>query len=142
MPDVLITDASENAPVTAEEQTVALEAIAESATEIARIEAERDVAISEIHAETNREDIESRERIAAEQTELTEWQRNIEAQMTALQTENTELRSILTKLTPAEQPQANQSETVEIEGSEAMPENQEVPAEQPRAKRKARFRWI
>jgi hypothetical protein len=112
--------------VLATEQT---EAIAEAAVEVAQIEADKEVAIAEIQAET----VTSlqADNNDAQTSERDEWQRNIETRLTEQEATNREILSTLQAL--REQPLPNPPER--SESPEVMPESQEAPEPPPKPKR-------
>jgi small-conductance mechanosensitive channel len=109
--------------------------------EVAQIEADRDVAIAEIQAETQEAAIEAAAEIAEDQEENSEWRRNIEATQATLATQcanlSEQLSSIQTQLTKLAEPPASLPPS---ESAAETPASQEVPVEPVR--RKKPFRWI
>jgi hypothetical protein len=145
--EALIVSESEvsEAPTTSEVETVA--AAADAAVEIAAIEAERDVSIAEIHAEATVDqtvaivEAEAARKVERDyQGEIAEWQQITERLRATVLEQSEQLRSILSKLTPAEQPPSNLPESVASEATQDNPEEAALPpTEKPKKKV---TRWI
>lgn len=145
---VIVTD---NAPATSQEGEASGASVAQAAVEIAEIEANRDVAIAEINAETRLEEVARVEAVwnaqdadSARQREIEECRQSIATlgqQMLEMRTETQEqMQLILSKLTPQEPPPQSQSESASSEVTQANPEEAAPPVEK-RAKKKP-HRWI
>lgn len=111
-------------------QAEQIAAVAEAVVEVATIEAERDIAIAEIHAETEEQSIASREHVDGVLNGDNEWRQSIETRLAAQETSQTKMLSILREL---REPPPNQSEN--SENPEAMRESQEAPEPAPVKKR-------
>ena len=121
--EIPATQAEVLATETAEAQTEAIEAVADSAVEIATIEAERDVAIAEINAEVSTAAIEANERDEEWRTETTHLRTDLAALAEAVQATATVVEQLVASLsTPqlSETPETLivEPETVEITTSE------------------------
>ena len=116
-------------------------AAAEAAPVVAQIEADRDVAIAEIHAETDQAAVEAAAIVAAQVGENDEWRRNIETRLSEttirLSGIADQVSSIQTTLTTLASPPVSRQEGG---GGEVTPGNQEVP--EPPAPRRKPYRWI
>lgn len=139
MPTIIVEGAENQNEVVAPEPEVttleAIEAAAEAAVEIAEIEADKQIAVEEIRAETEQAAIEERGK------DRDEWQQNLEARLMELQTQQAEQSSTLSSLTEAVRLLTNHPPVPEQENLEVMQESLEAPEpEQP--KRKQRFRLI
>lgn len=137
----VVAPASEASVEAAPVAVAAVEAAAEAAPVVAQIEADRDVAIAEIHAETDQAAVEAAAIVAAQVGENDEWRRNIETRLSEttirLSGIADQMSSIQTTLTTlASAPVSRQEDG----GGEVTPGNQEVP--EPPAPRRKPYRWI
>lgn len=144
---VIVTENS--AAETPAAEAPAVEAAAEAAVEIAQIEADRDVAIAEIQAETAETAIEAAAESDAEQAEedeqfddLAEGLEECRQNIVTIQAQQSEtvalLSSILERLPPAQPPQPEpnpEQESVNADGPQAA----ETPEAPPPARPKARW---
>jgi len=122
---------AETAEEVAEEQTEAVEAVAEAAVEIAEIEADRDITIAESNNETA---VEVAEVHATAEERLAECQTMI----SALTTEVGTLRERLEALSTPVQLESQQPSEEHVSG-EVTPDSQEAPLAAP--VRRPRHRW-
>lgn len=120
-----------------------VEPVVDAAVQIAEIEAERDITIAAIHADTQQAVIE------AEQEGSNEWQRNIESQLAETNRQLSEVTERLASLIPppSQQSEASPSPTPPEDESAAPmqgslePEAAEEKAPEP-PKRPKKSRWI
>lgn len=120
-------------------ETVA--AVAKTAPEVAQIQADRDVAIAEIQAETQEAAIEAAADIAEDDQENEEWRRNIEASQTALTQNLATLTEQVSSIQATLTQMASLPQNPSLDESvAATPASQEVPEEV--ARRKKALRWI
>lgn len=120
-----------------------VEPVVDAAVQIAEIEAERDITIAAIHADTQQAAIE------AEQEGSNEWQRNIESQLAETNRQLSEVTQVLASLIPppSQQSEANPSPTPLADESAVPtqdslePEAAEEKAPEP-PKRPKKSRWI
>jgi hypothetical protein len=133
--------------IEAEAEAETAETVADASVEIARIEAERDIVIAEIHAETEQARIEAVEEAVSGEQEESEWRRNIEANLSAMQETMLDLAERLGSLTPPPpmQPEnleapSNPPSEVEVVQEAAEPEAAQTPDEPPKRARKSH--WI
>lgn len=141
------TDTTVVEPAVAEAVAGALASASEHAVEVAQIEADRDVALAEIHSEAATEQVEAQakaqvqaaEAIAEGNEGLEECRRNIASQQTELTSIRETLQSIQAKLeaTEMEPPQSPEPESVVVEDLPAAETAPEAPP-----KPKPRSRWI
>lgn len=142
MTDVTIVNAGAEPPVIEGEVITppVAEAVSEAAIEIAEIQADRDITLAAIAAESAREQVEAlgRDRIIELEAELSECRNQSSTEIAALMTELSSTRSQLEALTQPQSPPPEES----VEKTLELPE-EVIPEAVPEPVKKRRgLRWI